>query len=90
MHDTCNIFEDIKLLAICRSRGLSGTRDSCGISCKSSPRTPNHLTLQAGNLKRFFSFYDLQLEIDRTNERMRLTISVCLQAHPYTSVFEGA
>lgn len=51
---TCNISEDIKLLAICRSRGLSETKDSWGSSCKSSPRTPSHLTLQAGKV--FFSF----------------------------------
>jgi hypothetical protein len=44
---TCKISEDIKLLAICRSLCFNGTIDCSDISCKSSPRSPNHFTLQA-------------------------------------------
>ena len=44
---TGSISKDVRLLAICLSFGFNGTIDSSGISWRSSPLTPNHLTLQA-------------------------------------------
>lgn len=52
--------EEFKLFAICKSLGLNGTRDGSGISSKSSPLIPSHLTLQA--------------ELERENKILRVLL----------------